>query len=92
MCLVHQALADVQERDGCIKLRHFRRVKQLGSGDVGLIDLVQLQGTEHKFAMKTADQHETQVGRLPVAGGQLCNHMSVWGTGHSCRAPSTSLR
>ena len=26
-----------------MKLMHFRRVKQLGAGDVGLVDLVQLQ-------------------------------------------------
>jgi serine/threonine protein kinase len=39
---------------------HFRRVKQLGAGDVGLVDLVQLQGTEFKFAMKTLDKYEMQ--------------------------------
>nr|AML79332.1 putative LOV domain-containing protein [Chlamydomonas sp. BC-2016] len=55
-----QALMSVQERDSKIKLMHFRRVKQLGAGDVGLVDLVQLQGTEHKFAMKTLDKHEMQ--------------------------------
>ena len=30
-------------RDGDLRLSHFRRVKQLGSGDVGLVDLVQIQ-------------------------------------------------
>nr|AML76342.1 putative LOV domain-containing protein [Chloromonas rosae] len=55
-----QALLSMQERDGKIKLMHFRRVKQLGAGDVGLVDLVQLQGTEYKFAMKTLDKHEMQ--------------------------------
>lgn len=29
--------------EGGLKLAHFRRVKQLGAGDVGLVDLVQLQ-------------------------------------------------
>ncbi|MEW5309471.1 MAG: hypothetical protein WDW38_001359 [Sanguina aurantia] len=53
-----QALLALQERDGKIKLMHFRRVKQLGAGDVGLVDLVLLQGTEFKFAMKTLDKYE----------------------------------
>lgn len=30
-------------KDGDLRLSHFRRVKQLGSGDVGLVDLVQIQ-------------------------------------------------
>lgn len=37
-----------------------RRVKQLGAGDVGLVDLVVLQGSEFKFAMKTLDKWEMQ--------------------------------
>lgn len=32
-----------QKAEGKLKLMHFRRVKQLGAGDVGLVDLVQLQ-------------------------------------------------
>lgn len=36
-------LRGLQRRDGDLKLSHFRRVKQLGSGDVGLVDLVQIQ-------------------------------------------------
>lgn len=43
-----------------MKLSHFRRVKQLGSGDVGMVDLVQLQGSGHKFAIKTLDKREMQ--------------------------------
>nr|AML77908.1 putative LOV domain-containing protein [Chlamydomonas bilatus] len=54
----YQTLLQIQQRDGKLKLLHFRRVKQLGAGDVGLVDLVQLQGTEFKFAMKTLDKHE----------------------------------
>jgi hypothetical protein len=54
------ALLSLQQRDGKLKLMHFRRVKQLGAGDVGLVDLVQLQGTEYKFAMKTLDKYEMQ--------------------------------
>jgi hypothetical protein len=49
-----------QERDGKLRLSHFRRVKQLGAGDVGLVDLVQMQGTDLKFAMKTLDKWEMQ--------------------------------
>ncbi|KAG2444065.1 hypothetical protein HYH02_009008 [Chlamydomonas schloesseri] len=56
----YQALLQLQERDGKLKLMHFRRVKQLGAGDVGLVDLVQLQGSELKFAMKTLDKFEMQ--------------------------------
>nr|AML78956.1 putative LOV domain-containing protein [Chlamydomonas noctigama] len=54
----YQQLLKVQQQDGKLKLIHFRRVKQLGAGDVGLVDLVQLQGTDFKFAMKTLDKHE----------------------------------
>ena len=39
----YQQLMKMQEQDGKLKLMHFRRVKQLGAGDVGLVDLVQLQ-------------------------------------------------
>nr|AML77443.1 putative LOV domain-containing protein [Volvox globator] len=56
----YQALLALQQRDGKLKLMHFRRVKQLGAGDVGLVDLVQLQGTDFKFAMKTLDKYEMQ--------------------------------
>jgi hypothetical protein len=38
-----QTLLQVQQRDGQLRLNNFRRVKQLGAGDVGLVDLVQLQ-------------------------------------------------
>nr|AML77557.1 putative LOV domain-containing protein [Stigeoclonium helveticum] len=55
-----QALLDLQEKEGKLKLMHFRRIKQLGTGDVGNVDLVQLQGTEHRFAMKTLDKLEMQ--------------------------------
>lgn len=55
-----QALLRLQQREGQLRLNHFRRVKQLGAGDVGLVDLVQLQGTDMKFAMKTLDKWEMQ--------------------------------
>lgn len=41
----YQTLLGMQQREGKLKLMHFRRVKQLGAGDVGLVDLVQLQVT-----------------------------------------------
>uniref|UniRef100_A0A126X3J4 non-specific serine/threonine protein kinase n=2 Tax=Chlamydomonadaceae TaxID=3051 RepID=A0A126X3J4_9CHLO len=56
----YQALMQQQQKDGKLKLMHFRRVKQLGAGDVGLVDLVQLQGSDFKFAMKTLDKFEMQ--------------------------------
>ena len=56
----YQHLMQTQQKDGKLKLAHFRRVKQLGAGDVGLVDLVQLQGTDLKFAMKTLDKLEMQ--------------------------------
>nr|AML79004.1 putative LOV domain-containing protein [Botryosphaerella sudetica] len=56
----YQTLMQLQQREGKLKLMHFRRVKQLGAGDVGLVDLVQLQGTDLKFAMKTLDKWEMQ--------------------------------
>uniref|UniRef100_A0A126WY62 non-specific serine/threonine protein kinase n=2 Tax=unclassified Uronema (in: green algae) TaxID=2689038 RepID=A0A126WY62_9CHLO len=55
-----QALSELQQKEGKLKLMHFRRIKQLGSGDVGNVDLVQLQGTDFRFAMKTLDKLEMQ--------------------------------
>mmetsp|Transcript_42514 Transcript_42514/g.127483 ORF Transcript_42514/g.127483 Transcript_42514/m.127483 type:complete len:506 (+) Transcript_42514:337-1854(+) len=56
--LAYKALAAMEAAEGKLKLPHFRRVKQLGAGDVGLVDLVQLQGSEHKFAIKTLEKRE----------------------------------
>ncbi len=63
-------LAALQKKDGALKLSHFRRVKQLGSGDVGLVDLVQVQGDpESRYAMKTLEKREmlerNKARRLP---------------------------
>nr|AML77182.1 putative LOV domain-containing protein [Pseudoneochloris marina] len=52
------ALEKLQQKVGELKLQHFKRVKQLGSGDVGLVDLVQIQGTDIVVAMKTMDKAE----------------------------------
>eukprot|EP00775_Hariotina_reticulata_P006771 gene6771-6988_t len=56
----YQTLLQLQQQEGPLRLSNFRRVKQLGAGDVGLVDLVQLQGTDLKFAMKTLDKWEMQ--------------------------------
>nr|AML77886.1 putative LOV domain-containing protein [Eremosphaera viridis] len=52
-----KALKDACEGDE-LKLTMFRRLKQLGNGDVGMVDLVQLQGSSVRFAMKTLDKRE----------------------------------
>lgn len=62
------ALQETVKRDGKLRLRHFARVHQLGSGDVGLVDLVQLVGTNHRFALKSLEKKEmlerNKVGRV----------------------------
>lgn len=52
------SLADVEKSQKKLALYQFRRLKQLGTGDVGLVDLVELQGTDAKFAMKTLEKNE----------------------------------
>ena len=37
------ALAAIENKEGRLALSQLRRVRQLGSGDVGLVDLVELQ-------------------------------------------------
>lgn len=37
------ALRAVHKKDGRLALSQFRRLKQLGTGDVGLVDMVELQ-------------------------------------------------
>nr|AML76899.1 putative LOV domain-containing protein [Ettlia oleoabundans] len=62
------ALNEAVQRDGKLRLRHFARVKQLGSGDVGMVDLVQLVGSHHRFALKSLEKREmlerNKVGRV----------------------------
>ncbi|EFN51280.1 hypothetical protein CHLNCDRAFT_141214 [Chlorella variabilis] len=62
------ALKEAVQRDGKLRLRHFARVRQLGSGDVGMVDLVQLVGGEHRFALKSLEKREmlerNKVGRV----------------------------
>nr|AML79622.1 putative LOV domain-containing protein [Leptosira obovata] len=52
------ALGSAVKRDGRLTLSQFRRLKQLGAGDVGIVDLVELQSGEGKFALKTLDKGE----------------------------------
>ena len=52
------ALMEVQKREGKVTPAHFERVKELGCGDVGLVELVRLKGTDHAFAMKTLRKQE----------------------------------
>ncbi len=46
------------------------QVHQLGSGDVGLVDLVQLSGSSHRFALKSLEKKEmlerNKVGELGI--------------------------
>lgn len=54
--------AAAQAAGGTLSLACFRRVRQLGTGDVGLVDLVELAGDATvpplRFAMKTLDKAE----------------------------------
>ncbi|GAB4820055.1 hypothetical protein N2152v2_007101 [Parachlorella kessleri] len=62
------ALRALVQQEGKLRLRNFSRVHQLGSGDVGLVDLVQLQGSGHRFALKSLEKKEmlerNKVGRV----------------------------
>ncbi|KAL4857414.1 Phototropin-1B [Chlorella vulgaris] len=62
------ALKGAVGKDGKLRLRNFARVKQLGSGDVGMVDLVQLVGGTQRFALKSLDKREmlerNKVGRV----------------------------
>jgi PAS domain S-box-containing protein len=63
------ALLQVVKRDGKLRLRHFQRERQLGSGDVGMVDLVALESPDGpRFALKSLEKHEmverNKVGRV----------------------------
>jgi len=54
-----QALHAVHDATpGGLQLTHFEKIKQLGTGDVGLVELVRLIGTPHQFALKTLNKRE----------------------------------
>eukprot|EP00889_Picochlorum_renovo_P002913 jgi/Picre1/29943/NNA_005321.t1 len=60
------SIQKLQHDKGKIKLSDFRRRKQLGTGDVGMVDLVAMDG--HQFAMKSLEKQEmidrNKVGRV----------------------------
>eukprot|EP01026_Neomeris_dumetosa_P050378 TRINITY_DN4414_c0_g1_i3.p1 TRINITY_DN4414_c0_g1~~TRINITY_DN4414_c0_g1_i3.p1 ORF type:complete len:756 (+),score=106.22 TRINITY_DN4414_c0_g1_i3:115-2268(+) len=53
-----QQIKSIIKRDGKVGLQHFRRVKQLGSGDVGVVDLVVMGQDDERMAMKTLNKKE----------------------------------
>ena len=58
------ALRAAAARDGKLRLRHFQRVRQLGSGDVGMVDLVQLAAP----AAASQQQQQQQPGGRATPG------------------------
>lgn len=52
------ALRESFTKHGALKLSSFRRINQLGTGDVGLVDLVELAGDGSRYAMKTLEKEE----------------------------------
>ncbi|KAK9905733.1 hypothetical protein WJX75_005338 [Coccomyxa subellipsoidea] len=52
------ALQATNEKTGRLGLSQFRRLKQLGTGDVGLVDMVELQDGSGRYAMKTLEKAE----------------------------------
>nr|AHZ63924.1 phototropin [Nephroselmis olivacea] len=53
-----KAIQAVVVRDGQLQLTHFRKVKQVGAGDVGTVHLVELESTGILFAMKSLQKKE----------------------------------
>ena len=60
------ALQKVQRDNVKLSLSLFKRVKQLGSGDVGLVDLVQLQVAQ----MRSAHASAASIGTRCIADVQ----------------------
>ena len=63
------ALQAVVEREGKLRLRQFHRVRQLGSGDVGMVDLIALGDAQGPlYALKSLEKQEmidrNKVGRV----------------------------
>jgi hypothetical protein len=67
-------------RDGDLRLSHFRRVKQLGSGDVGLVDLVQIQVLLRKMLLQPKDFTSTGTDG-PLRGVLAVNRHPVTDSG-----------
>ena len=51
------ALKTAHGQTGSLKLSHLKRVKQLGTGDVGLVDLVELTNGGHKYVHSSTCLH-----------------------------------
>lgn len=63
------ALAAIVAKEGKLRLRQFHRLRQLGSGDVGMVDLVSLGGgLGPRYALKSLEKREmverNKVGRV----------------------------
>uniref|UniRef100_A0A1D1ZNT7 non-specific serine/threonine protein kinase n=1 Tax=Auxenochlorella protothecoides TaxID=3075 RepID=A0A1D1ZNT7_AUXPR len=53
-----ETLRGAVAREGGLRLRSFQRLRSLGAGDVGMVDLVNLVGTPHNFALKSLNKRE----------------------------------
>lgn len=62
------ALREAVKKEGKLRLRLFQRLRQLGSGDVGMVDLVSLGTAGPRFALKSLAKDEmierNKVGRV----------------------------
>ncbi|EFN57260.1 hypothetical protein CHLNCDRAFT_6687, partial [Chlorella variabilis] len=62
------ALRAAAQAEGRLTEQHFTRVRQLGAGNVGKVELVELAGSCHRFALKSLDKREmverNKVGRV----------------------------
>ncbi|XP_022752590.1 serine/threonine-protein kinase D6PKL1-like [Durio zibethinus] len=50
-----EAIRSVQKQHGSFSLRHFKLLKKLGCGDIGIVYLAELTGTNCLFALKVMD-------------------------------------
>eukprot|EP01025_Chloroclados_australasicus_P002375 TRINITY_DN10542_c0_g1_i2.p1 TRINITY_DN10542_c0_g1~~TRINITY_DN10542_c0_g1_i2.p1 ORF type:complete len:727 (+),score=70.48 TRINITY_DN10542_c0_g1_i2:74-2254(+) len=65
---VYAVLRDLQKKQGSVGLQNFRRIKQLGSGDVGVVDLVVVntpsketnEMQQQQLAMKSLNKRDMQ--------------------------------
>lgn len=68
-------------------------MKQLGSGDVGMVDLVQLVGTNQRFALKSLEKREMLERNKVGCRLLLCCRAKVvgrWWEGCGCRFNTSS--
>jgi hypothetical protein len=87
----------VQAAGGKLEAAHFTRIKELGAGDAGKVDLVELAGTGHQFAMKSLDKRDVlarnKVGarwRWPGPVGCACCVLLAGRTQVVCRTVSAA--